>query len=570
MTSSSVRTAAACPAPVSPVEPSAGAPGSDSFRYAPRPAGPARQALARACLALAATAALTACGGGDDDDSEPSPSGLALEVIGRYTNPAADEANEVTAGEIPAYNAKTRRLFVVNAGLGDVDVLDLADPSRPTLIGKLDLGAIGASANSVSTHDGLVAVAVEAAVKTDPGQVALYDAATLVLRGQAAVGALPDMLSFTPDGQTLLVANEGEPLSDYSIDPVGSVSVIDVRDPAAPQVRTAGFEAFDDQANALRSAGVRIYGPGARVSQDLEPEYIAISADGRSAWISLQENNALARLDVASATITELLPLGFKDHAQAGNGLDPSDRDGGIAIAPWPVFGMYQPDGIAAYEVNGETYIVTANEGDARDYDAYSEESRVKDLVLDPTVFSDARCGGPCADDARLGRLNVTTALGQGENGYTQLYAYGARSFSIRRADGTLVWDSGDQLEQLTTALPNVPFNAGHTAADTALDNRSDNKGPEPEGVAVARFGQKTYAFVGLERVGGVMVYDVSDPAAPTHVSYLNSRDQGTGDRGPEGLTVVPAADSPTGEPLLIVGNEVSGTTVVHRIRLSY
>lgn len=521
---------------------------------------------------LAVAGLLSACGGGDGDgdDDERTPMGLTLEVLGRYANPAVDEAQEVTAGEIPAFDAASQRLFVVNAGLGTVDVIDLSDPAAPERIGEIDISALGDSANSVAVRDGVVAVAIDAAVKQDAGVVAFFDAATLAPISQVAVGALPDMLTFSPDGRTVLVANEGEPSADYLNDPEGSVSVIDVSDIEAPTVRAAAFTAFNGQADALRAAGVRLFGPNASVAQDLEPEYIAVSADGRTAWASLQENNALALIDVASATVTALRPLGFKDHAAAGQGLDASDRDGAVNIRNWPVRGLYMPDAIAAYEVDGRTYLLTANEGDARDYDAFAEESRVEDLPLDPAVFTDALCGGPCSADAALGRLNVTTTLGNGANGYTALYAFGARSFSVRDAQGALVWDSGDEFEQRTQALPNVPFNAGHVGEDTELDNRSDNKGPEPEGVAVARFGDKTFAFIALERVGGVMVYDVSTPSAPAFVSYFNGREQGSGDRGPEGLAIVPAADSPSGEPLLIVGNEVSGTTVVHRIALSY
>ncbi|MCM5679275.1 choice-of-anchor I family protein [Schlegelella sp. S2-27] len=521
------------------------------------------------CLTLVMTAALLACGGGGDDDDdagEATPTALALSELGRYTSPQGE-----TAAEIPAYDAASRRVFVVNGALGSLDVLDLSDPAAPALVQTLGVDAVGAGLggiNSVAVRGGIVAVAIEAADKQQPGTVAFLRASDLALLGQVQVGALPDMVVFSADGRTALVANEGEPNADYSVDPEGSISVIDASDPAAPVARTAGFAAFNGQLDALRAAGVRIYGPGATVAQDVEPEYIAVSSDGKTAWVTLQENNALAIVDVESATVQSIEPLGYKDHRVAGNGLDPSDRDAGVDIRAWPLLGMYQPDAIAAFRVGGQTYLVTANEGDAREYDTFAEETRVKDLTLDPAVFTDALCGGPCADDDRLGRLNVTAALGAGADGHTALYAFGARSFSIWDAAGTLVYDSGDDLEQRTRALPNVLFNAGND--ENALDNRSDNKGPEPEGVAVARFGAKTYAFIGLERVGGVAVYDISTPAAPVFATYLNTRDGDAGDLGPEGLVVVPAADSPNGKPLLIVGHEVSGTTAVYQIDLAY
>ena len=612
---------------------------------------------------LLMTAVLAACGGGSDAPApapapgpvvEATPASLRLEKIGSYST----GQYEVSAAEIPAVDAASRRLFVVNAQLGAVDVLNLANPANPVKVGTLDATAVlaGASINSVAVFNGTVAVAIQAPVKTDPGRMALYRASDLSLISSVTIGALPDMLTFTPDGSTVLVANEGEPSDDYQTDPEGSISVIDVRNLAAPVVRNASFTAFNSQAAALRTAGGRIYGPGATVAQDLEPEYISVSADGRTAWVTLQENNALAKVDIASATVTDVLPLGYKDHGVAGNELDVSDRDNTINIRTWAgVRGMYQPDAMASYTAGGQTYLVTANEGDARAWGegnpdylgtqnpalGFIEELRVSALartagwqvvppqlrsvagapslagaLLDPAVFG--YCGavagnpGTCIANGELGRLNIswtqgykTDALGaplrynaagvQDAAGdrlmYDRLYSYGARSFSIWNANGGLVWDSGAAIERFLASSDcrlgsarNTPcatyFNSGHNEGN-ALDSRSDAKGPEPEGLAVGKIGNKTFAFIGLERIGGVLVYDITNPAAPTRVDYLNTRDEWTtqpsaanlattGDLGPEGLVFIPAAQSPNGRPLLVVGNEVSGTTAVMQLNLTY
>jgi YVTN family beta-propeller protein len=287
-----------------------------------------------------------------------------------------------------------------------------------------------------------------------------------------------------------------------------------------------------------------------------------VSADGKTAYVTLQENNALAIVDVATAKVTSIKPLGYKDHSLAGNGLDASDKDNAVNIKTWPVLGMYLPDAIASYSVAGQTYLITANEGDARaDWPGYNEEERVKDLTLSPALEA-------FKSDAQLGRLNVTTSLGAVNGVYEKLYAYGTRSFSIWNAQGQQVFDSGDQLEQLTKDLPQAKFNASHS--DNKQDDRSDNKGPEPEGVIVAQFGQKHYAFIGLERMGGVMVYDVSQPTRPVYETYINTRSGATGDLGPEGMHFVAADKSPNGKPLLVVGNEVSGTTAIYQINLKY
>ncbi|HZF67909.1 MAG TPA: choice-of-anchor I family protein [Gemmatirosa sp.] len=494
--------------------------------------------------------------------SDPTPTGLELVKVGTW-NGGGPQAAEITA-----FDPVSKRLFVVNGALGTVDVLDLRDPSAPTRVATLSVAPYGVTANSVAAHRGVVAVAVEAADRTSPGTVVFYRATTLKPVSSVTVGALPDMLTFTPSGRHVVVANEGEPNATYTVDPEGSVSIIDVSNVNRPTVRTATFTAFNGQAAALRAAGVRIFGPGASVAQDLEPEYVAVAEDGRTAWVTLQENNALAVVDLASATVTKIAPLGYKSHEGAGRGLDVSDRDNAIRIRPWPVLGMYQPDAIAAYSAGGQTYLVTANEGDARDYPAagFSEEERVGGL-LEPAVFTPARCGGPCAGNANLGRLTVTRTLGKNAQGrYAQLYAFGARSISVWNAAGQQVWDSGDELEQRTAQALPMLFNAGHE--DPTFDSRSDNKGPEPEGVVLGRLGAKTFAFVGLERVGGVIVYDVTTPAAPSFVTYVNTRAGAGGDLGPEGLTFVRATDSPSKRPLLIVGHEVSGTTAIFEIVL--
>ncbi|HMS03685.1 MAG TPA: choice-of-anchor I family protein, partial [Gemmatimonadaceae bacterium] len=355
----------------------------------------------------------------------------------------------------------------------------------------------------------------------------------------------------------------GEPSDDDAVDPPGPISVIDVRNPAAPVVRTATFDAFD--ADVIRRRGVRIAREGATAAQDLEPEYVAVAPDGRTAWVTLQENNALAVVNIERAEIVDVLPLGEQDHAQIGFGFDASDRDGGVNIRPWPVRSLFQPDAIAAWDVDGVTYLVHANEGDTRAWGGRDELVRAATLPLDTTVFSDSTCGGACADSSRLGRLHVFADRGRNATTgrYDTLVMSGARSFTVRRADGTLVWDSGDAIEQRTAALAGVPFNGDDD--DHPFDVRSDDRGPEPEGLVLGRVAERTIVFVALERTGGVMAWDVTVPDAPTFVTYVNTLAT-HGDRSPEGLAFVPATQSPTGRALLIVGFEVSGTTVVFEV----
>lgn len=532
-----------------------------------------------AAIAICCTTLLLACGGGDDPE-EPTPIGMSLAKIGSIDGGAR------AAAEITAYDATTKRLFIVNGAIGTLDVADLSVPTQPKLLSTIQVSQFGGSVNSVAVHAGLVAVAIASEPKTSLGTVAFYDAASLQLLGSVQVGALPDMLVFTPDGKRVLVANEGEPNSyeaQDSVDPEGSVSIITVHAGINPQVATADFKAFIGQEAQLRAAGVRIYGPGANAAQDLEPEYIAITDDGKTAYVTLQENNAIAVVDIAAAKVTAIKPLGLKDHSVAGMGMDASDEDGGtntnsgspaVRIATIPVKGMYQPDAIAQFKVAGKQYLITANEGDARDWPGFTEEARVRSHCsagLDPQVFADP---ANLVRDSNLGRLRITIAPNGGVDGKNAagqcnaLHSFGGRSFTIWDADVQRVHDSGDDFEQRTKGLANVPFNSSHDNA--TLDSRSPSKGPEPEGVAIGKMGAKTFAFIVLERVGGVLVYDVSNPVAPVYVTYLNTRDGQAGDRGPEGVLFVPAAKSPNGKPLLIVGHEESGTTSVLQVNLSY
>jgi uncharacterized protein len=477
----------------------------------------------------------------------------SLQKIGGFTGEGA---------EISAYDPTSRRLFVISGGTL-LQVLDLSNPAQPQLVQTLDVAAYGGGANSVAIRDGRVAVAVQAETSTDPGQVVFFDIEGNFQKA-LPVGALPDMLTFSPDGQTVLVANEAEP-SGYepdSVDPVGSVSLIDLRqglDQAT--VATTSFTSFNDRKAELQAQGIRIFGPNASVAQDLEPEYITVSADSKTAYVTLQENNALAVIDLASATVSALVPLGLKDFSPVG--LDASDRDGpggrgAINIQPRPVFGLYQPDAIASFALGDQTYLITANEGDARDYEGYAEEIRVgsSSYPLDSVRFPNA---AELKQDALLGRLTVSRASGDldGDGDYDQITSLGGRSFSIWDGSGKLVYDSGNQLEQVTAQTVPTLFNSNGDPA--SFDTRSDNKGPEPEGVVVGQVNSRFYAFLGLERTGGVLVYEVTNPAQPLLLDYLNPE----GDISPEGLTWIPAANSPNGQPLLIATNEVSKTVGV-------
>ncbi|NJL06589.1 MAG: DUF4397 domain-containing protein, partial [Chloroflexaceae bacterium] len=659
---------------------------------------------------------------------------LALRPIGTYRGAGA---------EITAFDPGSQRLFTTDAGNNKIDIIDASDLTNLRLISSIDTTTVapyGGSPNSVAVANGIVAIAVEdASDKTAPGSVLFYDVNGTLLNAVQA-GALPDMVTFNRDGTKVLVANEGEANSDLTKNPEGSVTIIDV--PATLTTAdvlaatTVDFTAFNRGgprfAEAV-AANIRISSPsGFSIAQELEPEYITVSPDNTKAYVSLQENNAVAIIDIATGTVDALAGLGWKNHNMPGNELDASDRDNTINIRNWPVRGMYQPDAIASFTVGGETYVVSANEGDSRsgdDYSGFNEEVRIGDLFLDTTVFTDATI----QENANLGRLRVTNTPGflgraklrvvhaspdspnvdvyltpaadavytqtrvlenvpfftisnylsvmpgaynysvtptdapntpllsgtvmlNGGEAYTlaatdflanitartfmdniagaaadnakvrvyhlspdapavdvvangvlspvtgltfgnastyfqvaegtydlqvkvsgtdtvaidlpgtemkadqvysvfaynrvvsitaaleplrfrELYSYGARSFTIWNSAGELVYDSGNLFAQIIAGINPTNFNGQYDDGDAnAFDVRSDDKASEPEAVTTGVVNGRTYAFVGLERQGGIMVYDVTTPTAPTFVQYVNNTDfEGTIEDGTVG-----------------------------------
>lgn len=436
--------------------------------------------------------------------------------------------------EISAYDAATQTVFSTNSEAAQVDVIDISDVDNPQIMTAIDITAFGGNVNSVACKNGFLAIAVEAVIATDNGSVVIFETSDLTTPyAEITAGALPDMVTFTPDGNYVLAANEGEPNDDYTIDPVGSITVIEMATMTATQVF---FDSFNANEAALEAEGFRVFGPRADLSTDVEPEYITVSSDSQTAFIALQENNGIAKLDIASKTITDIYPLGSKDYSEVA--FDLSDEDGMIGnLNTWPVLSFYQPDAIDYFEVGGVGYIITANEGDARDYDGYSEEERGDDLTLDPTAYPNA---ATLQLPENLGRLKVTTANGDtdGDGDIDQIYGYGARSFSIWSTDGQLLFDSGNEFTLMGLYdFGNYP------------ENRSDDKGTEPEAVTTYSDGLDTYAIIGLERSGDVLVYNINDIYNPRFVQRLRNT-------SPEGLLVISPEDSPNGKTLLVVSNE--------------
>ncbi|RFS15766.1 choice-of-anchor I family protein [Emticicia sp. C21] len=495
-------------------------------------------------LACAITIAVVGC---NKDEEVPALEFTVNEDLATYKEIASIGLGGVGAAEITTYDAQTKRLFAVNNGTTNkIDVIDLADPSSIKVIHSISMTPYGGYVNSVSAYNGKVAAAIESTDKQAAGKIVVFNASTYAEEKVITVGALPDMVTYSPDGKYILSANEGEPNTSYTNDPEGSVSIIDVANNYA--VKTVNFSAFSNQLADLTSKGLRVFGPGKDFVKDIEPEYITVSDDSKTAWVTLQENNAIAEINITAGTITKISPLGFKDYNAAGNMIDISDKDNAVGVfAPWKVFGTYMPDAIASTKYNGVTYLFTANEGDAREYDAFAEVKRIKDLKLDEAAFPNASA---LKAEPQMGRLNVTTTLGDkdGDGDYDALYSFGARSFSVWNAQtGQQVYDSKNELDVKIKE------------ANLYDDARSDDKSIEPEAIAIGRVGSKLVAYVGMERVDAVAVYDITNPTAPVFVKTIP-----TGD-APEGVLFIPAPKSPIQQSLIVVSSENDGVVKVYK-----
>ncbi|XQF92805.1 choice-of-anchor I family protein [Pseudoalteromonas espejiana] len=593
--------------------------------------------LKRSLIALSLISILTGCSLDGDDGQDGTQgiqgeqgtagqngtngtnanSALNISLVGRAVLNAQSPEG---AAEIVAYQASKKWIYAINSS-GNEAVVNIipADTFDTAALVQDNEGIVSATnltsaitltlndntpgdANSIAIDETnqLLAVAMAAKTVGEVGQIAFYNISgdTPVFIKNVTAGFLPDMVTFSHNGAKVVVANEGEPNGDYSIDPEGSISVINIENGVIADTATnIDFTAYNNQQTELAEKGLVFANPTGRtingneinttVAMDLEPEYVSISKDNKYAYISIQENNALAIVNLEDNSL-ELKGLGFKGWSNLQ--IDASDKDGGVNFKSYPgLYGMYQPDTISSFSWKGTNFIVSANEGDAReyffdtadeadciakgglDYDkddgclAYIDESRVEDLTLA------ANFDYLNNDDNDIGRLKVSTVKGDTNNDgqYESLYAYGARSFTIWDSNGLVVFDSGDDIGRITASVHGEAFN--NNEDENEGDTRSDDKGAEPEALTIGSIGERTFAFIGLERMGGIMVYDITNPYDVQFEDYFYNRGviEGadiTGDLAPEGMVFVPAEQSATEKPLLIIGNEISGSIAVWQI----
>jgi hypothetical protein len=543
--------------------------------------------------------------GGSGSVSADATTQAGLRFVSRWTS-----GSGIGGAEISAFDPASGRLFVTNGKTNQIDIVDISKPVRPRKVRSIDLAAKGATGvQSVATKNGIVAIATSVGGNNQAnGKIFLTDTNGKLLKGAESgieVGALPDHVSFSPSGRYVMSANEGEPSSyckaadgtlPTTTDPYGSVSLIDVGGVKPSAATTINFESFNDRATSLVFQGGRVFGPGASLAQDLEPEYVTFSEDEKYAYVTMQENNAIATIDIGTKSIVSISGLGFKKHSDAGKGLD-AVSDKTALVANQNVQGMYMPDAISTLTAeDGTTYLVTANEGDARAYACLlggTSTTKIEDEEAKLSAVADSSDSTISAVSKAVGSLGVTpfapatprSATVTGSTKVKVAYSFGSRSISIWKATNdvegvdtmTQVWDSGDQFEQLIAARRPTFFNADWDTtggAIKAIDARSTKKGPEPEAVVVGKAYGKTWIAAGLERDGGVVLFDATAPTAPVFVDYINTSEPtgnlvtgaNAGDVSPEGLLFVSEDESPTGNALVIASFELSGTVAIYEI----
>ena len=510
----------------------------------------------------------------DNDYQAPSPSNaLNLTLLTSFSNGTVG----TNSAEIVAFDADVDRLYIANSIAAKLDIVNFANPAAPVLISSISTTPYG-NINSVVAHDSIVALAIENINPQLNGSVVFLDYNGNFL-SQVTVGAMPDMITFNKNYTKILTANEGEPNAAYTVDPEGSVSVVDLTPGIAnltnANVTTIGLTSFNGQQVALVAQGIRIFSTSASVAQDLEPEYITISDDNTKAYVGIQEANALLTIDLTNNTIISLAALGYSPYGTgSNNALDASDQSGAILITgDLPIKGAYMPDALSFGTIGGQGYIFTANEGDSREFGTVVDANRINSTTfanLDPIAFPDASI---LKNSKFLGRLSALKYSGDtdGDGDYDELHVMSGRSFSIRNATtGALVYDSKDLIEQLIANHPTFAaiFNASNSTGTPSLKNRSDDKGPEVEGIYFQTINGKPYVFLALERIGGVMVFNVENPSSPVFVAYRNNRSTTLSgpDLGAEGIVTIPAAISPNGNDIVILANEVSSTLSIYQV----
>jgi hypothetical protein len=498
--------------------------------------------------------------------------------------------------EIATFHAGSKRVFATNGVKNAIDIYDISDVASPKKVGSVALSSYGNDVTSVAAGKDVVVAVVNVSDKfsatgvptTTNGKIVVFDTNGKVLSSPDVLGVLPDSVTFAPNGTTALVAIEAQPVcakddpataakedTDYSkaSDPVGGVTVVDLSNPASPVLRFAGFDQFS--IFEMRAKGIAVSSVVNNVSKDFEPEFVT-AIDNNYAYVTIQEANAIGKLNIGSATF-ESISRAFESKVSRV-ARDTSDRDAGAGPRTYTnVVGASQPDAIAGFTIGAGQYFVTANEGDAREYTCLNDDLRGSALKVDARRFPDWSI---LSGSAALGRAKVNPTIGDkdGDGDIDTIHLRGSNSMTMYR-NGIVIWDSAELLDQIQTKAFGVTnINGSHSlSSDKSTMNyvgqdRSDDKGSEPEGVAVGMVGNRRIAILGLERMTALAIFDITQPRNPVFQEWLQmlptkaTPAKDVKHWSPEGIVFVPADKSPSGKALVITSYELSGSLSIHQI----
>nr|WP_280233741.1 esterase-like activity of phytase family protein [Nocardia cyriacigeorgica] len=316
--------------------------------------------------------AAVACGTDDGTAGPPAADGWQRDAATSYHRlatypvfgnlPEGVAPSTQTVAEISAVTEDGNTLIYTDAPGKRIGFLDLTDPAAPTGAGSISLEQLGHADDqptSVAVAGDHVLVVIDSSggdFTRPSGRVDIVRISDRTKVHSIDLGGQPDSIAMSKDGTRAAIAIENQRDETFTPDggeegdlpqpPTGFVQLLDLN--GAPDQWSARPVRIDEA--AARAAGLD-------TPQDLEPEYVSMNSRGEVA-VTLQENNGIAIIDAASATVRTVFSAG----TVSVDGIDTAD-DGVIDQSGSIEDVAREPDAIGWI---GDGHIAVANEGDRK------------------------------------------------------------------------------------------------------------------------------------------------------------------------------------------------------------